>query len=312
MMVGSFSSIPLAPSAFGLCSLSTHSVVCGLLPASCWESATTSAGSRQKITWWSPCSFRLAVVVTVESLKMVLLKTELKVKEVPNRDSCTRDLGQCVGTIEDGSLGGFRGGRSSGSAFSGSGCGFSAPGSSGLLFPFETWAWGESLLTPSLQSLLTLQRRDEPSAVDMTLLARGRLFCGLAPLTLLCFPSGEEKQLRQPDIEEDLPWTYNTVIGEQAKALVVSSVLVPDLDPISPIPVFILTVPAESDERRVIFPPDPFRMLLVPLVSQKSCAIARCFCLGSGWSSKVWLSLKLGLFGAFSLCRGVEVLQGCW
>lgn len=35
-------------------------------------------------------------------------------------------------------------------------------------------------------------------------------------------------------------------------------------------PGFILTVPVESDERRVTFPLGPLRMLFVPLVSQKS------------------------------------------
>lgn len=59
-------------------------------------------------------------------------------------------------------------------------------------------------------------------------------------------------------------------MGEHADARVASTLLEHDLEFIPLSPVFILTVPPESDERRVTFPLDPLRMLFVPLVSQKS------------------------------------------
>lgn len=59
----------------------------------------------------------------------------------------------------------------------------------------------------TLVSLLTLDRREEPSAVEMTLLARGRAVGDHGPLRRTSFPNGVEKQLRHPDTEEDLPWT---------------------------------------------------------------------------------------------------------
>lgn len=73
------------------------------------------------------------------------------------------------------------------------------------MLSFETWTEGSSVLTATLQSLLTLERRDDPSAVDMTLLARGRVVGDLGPLSRVSFPTGVEKQLRQPDIEDDFP-----------------------------------------------------------------------------------------------------------
>lgn len=62
-------------------------------------------------------------------------------------------------------------------------------------------------MTVSLQSLFTLARLDDPSAVEMTLLARCNVLGDLGHFILPSFSRGAEKQLRQPDIDEDLPWT---------------------------------------------------------------------------------------------------------
>ncbi|KAI4832180.1 hypothetical protein KUCAC02_015155 [Chaenocephalus aceratus] len=109
------------------------------------------------------------MVGTTESLNIVLEKTELKVNEEPRSDSCTGGLGSSVGTTAVGSLGGLTGGM--GSLF------FCPLVRVDLVLPPD----GSPLKTCTdsgsafaLQSLFTLERRDDPSAVEMTLLARGR------------------------------------------------------------------------------------------------------------------------------------------
>lgn len=59
-----------------------------------------------------------------------------------------------------------------------------------------------------------------------------------------------EKQLRQPDIEDDLPWTYSTVTGDKTVALVDSALVLPGLEmEFTPLtPEFTLPVSPESDE----------------------------------------------------------------
>ena len=58
-----------------------------------------------------------------------------------------------------------------------------------------------------LQSLLTLDRLEEPSAVEITLLALGRVLGDQDPFSRPSFPKGVEKQLRQPDTEDAFPCT---------------------------------------------------------------------------------------------------------
>lgn len=311
----SFSSNPAACSAFSLCSFSVLLWQC-MSGADSWLLSgqfCTRAGFRQRKVWLLARASRLVVVVTTESLKIVFEKTELKVNAEPKSDSCTGDLEWSAGTTV-GSLGGLTGGMGSGSLWllSTSGCCWLAV-SSCLLLSSETWTEGGSVVPATLQSLFTLERLDDPSAVEMTLLALGRLLGDLGPLSRPSFPTGVEKQLRQPDIEDDLPWTYNTVIGEQTEARVISALLDFKFTPLSS--GFILTAPAESDERRVTFPLDPLRMLFVPLASQKSW---ESLCFGVTWISRFWL-LVMGTeeafsfcFCSFSVCWGVEVSLGGW
>lgn len=128
---------------------------------------------------------------------------------------------------------------------------------------------GSSSLTDALQLLFTLARLDDPSAVEMTLLARCNVLGDLGRFALHSFARGVEKQLRQPDTDDDLPWTQSTVIGDRTVALLFpdSALLELKLELRSG---FSLPASHESEEQRVIFPLDPLRMLLVPLVSQKS------------------------------------------
>lgn len=164
------------------------------------------AVSRQRKVRLLPRASRLVVDFSPESLKIVFEKTELNVNEESKSDSCTGALERSEGTVTAGSLGGLTGGVGSGSLFSAPVFGSSRLGVfSWLLLASETGAEGGSVLALTLQSLFTLERREDPSAVEMTLLARGRLLGDRGLFARPSFARGVEKQLRQPDIEEDLP-----------------------------------------------------------------------------------------------------------
>lgn len=144
--------------------------------------------------------------------------------------------------------------------------------SSALLFS-DSLTTGGSVLGVALQSLFTLERRRDPSAVEMTLLARGRALGDLGLFRGPSFPTGLEKQLRQPDIEDDLPRTHSTVTGDTTVARIVSASALLRFDELEFIPlgpVLIFPWSPESDEQRVTFLLDPLRITFVPLVSQKS------------------------------------------
>lgn len=192
----SFSVSPPASSAVSLCSFSELSSVCGVSSAF----SSLSGGEFCSANGLGPGKFVLMsivskiVVVISESLKIVSEKTELKVNDKPRGGSCKTDLWCFVGTITAGSLGGLTGGTGPGSLF--------------LTSEFRSCACSCcSVWTVPLQSLLTLERRDEPSAEEITLLARGRLLGDLNSPSCASFTRGAEKQFRQPDIEDDLPWT---------------------------------------------------------------------------------------------------------
>lgn len=144
---------------------------------------------------------RLVTVAATESLKTVSEKTELNESK---SDSCTGGLWQSEETTTAGSLGGFSGGSSHLLVSVLPGCCSLAP-SSRLLSFCEHWMDERSSLTVTLQSLFTLARRDDPSAVEMTLLARRKTLGDLGRFILPSFSRGVEKQLRQPDIDDDLP-----------------------------------------------------------------------------------------------------------
>lgn len=107
------------------------------------------------------------------------------------------------------------------------------------------------------------------------------------------------------------------MIGEQAKARVVSALLEDEFEVIPLSPGFVLTAPAESEDRRVTFPLDPLRMLFVPFVSQKSSEITGFFCFGKDWITECGLLVK-GMVAVssslccFRVCWGVEVSLGDW
>lgn len=308
-----FPSNPAARSSVWPCSFSEVSSVCGVFsadPSLSTSELCTRDGFGERSARPMSRTSRLVVVATSESLKMVFEKTEVKVNMEPRRDSCTGAL-WCFVRTTAGSLGGFAGGTSSGSPLlleSRSWLRFSV--SSCAQLSSDTWAG--SALTLPLQSLLTLERRDEPSAVEMTLLERGRPFGDLNSFSCPSFMSGVEKQLRQPDMEDDFPWTYSTVIGEYAEARVVSFFRVIPLSS-----ELILPTPPVSDERRATLPL-ALRMVLVPLVSQKSWDSTRSFSFCTGWVSELW-TLAAVPAEAFSLCCcsficrwGVEASVGGW
>lgn len=287
-----------------------------IVHAKSWLAAGLSfsrAGFRQRDAWLLLRSARLVAVIATELLKMVPEKTDLKEKAESKSDSCTGGLGQSEETIPVGSLGGFSGGFGSHLSLSiPQDCCWLAL-SSWLRSFSEHWTDGSSSLTVTLQLLFKLARLDDPSAVEMTLLARCKVLGDLGRFALHSFARGVEKQLRQPDADDDLPWTQSTVTGDKSVALLFpdSTLLELKLELRSG---FSLPVSHESEEQRVIFALDPLRMLLVPRVSQKSCDSMVSFCFGADavWTLETDRTSSFCWWCCLSECCGVEESLGGW